>query len=237
MISILCPTRGRPAELKRMIDSAFATAHNPADIRVMYFVGSDDPKIHEYPKELRNCMMLVGPPWSAVMASNYLSMKCKEYFPDTKLFMVGSDDMILSDRGWDGALKEHYGKLNNKIHVYSLRDSRDANGTPHPIMTKEYIDAMGYFLPPIFLHWFVDTWTVQIARSNKLFTHLMDYLLIHDKPSDRGAPDETHTRIRNLGWHDRDRYVNETCQHFLGMEEERLGLLIQLQNGTREHLD
>lgn len=222
MISILCPTRARPTELKRMIDSAFATAHSPDKIRILYFIGDDDPKLHEYPKDLKNCIMFIGAPWSAVMASNYLAEKCREFVPETNLFMVGSDDIVFATPEWDKALEDNYAGLKNKIHVYSLRDSRDPKGTPHPILTREYVDAMGYFLPPIFLHWFVDTWTTEIAKHNNCFTHLMDYLLVHEKPSDKGNPDETHSRIRKFGWHSRDTFVNQACQHFLRYEKDRL---------------
>lgn len=68
MISILCPTRARPKEFQRMVNSAMLTAHNPDNIRILYFVGNDDPNLHEYPKEIKGCMMFIGQPWSAVMA-------------------------------------------------------------------------------------------------------------------------------------------------------------------------
>lgn len=142
--------------------------------------------------------------------------------PEHKLFMLGSDDIIFSTKGWDKALIDHYNALENKIHVYALQDSRDPDGTPHPIVSREYIEAMGYFVPPIFLHWYIDTWTVEIAKANGCFTHMKDYLLVHDKPSDRGEGDETHNRIRRNGWKQRDDYVNETCQRYLDQDKMRL---------------
>lgn len=148
------------------------------------------------------------------------------------LFMLAADDMIFETDGWDKALIDHYEALENKIHVYSLRDSRDPTGTPHPIVTRKYIDAMGYFLPPIFLHWYVDTWTCAIARANGCFTHMDQFLLTHDKPSDFGQPDETHSRIRRMGWHERDKYVNDTCQHFLEFETIRLSAILKGRIGA-----
>lgn len=158
---------------------------------------------------------------------NDLAMECFNRNPDVKLFMLASDDIIFATPGWDKALIDHYNALENKIHVYHLQDSRDVEGTPHPIVTREYINAMGYFMPPIFMHWFVDSWTVKIAKANNRFTHLKDYSLIHDKPSDKGAADETHNRIRRMGWHQRDTEVNRTCQHILEWETRRLALALQ----------
>jgi len=211
-IAILCPTRGRPEEFKRMRESVEKTATSSIGIYAVsngqdsYVpnVSVDMPTVHMWNSLCKNAM------------TN----------PKNQLFMLGADDTVFSTPGWDDAILDHYNNLEDKIHVYSFQDSRDRDGTPHPIVTREYIDAMGYFLPPIYLHWFVDLWTVAIAKANNCFTHLHDYQLIHIKPSDSGNPDETHSRIRRMGWHDRDKYVNDTCQHFLSFEKNRLGSAI-----------
>lgn len=202
-VAILCPTLNRADQLSRMIRSV-------NDAATIYIDERD--------------MMPTAQKW------NDLAVKAMQN-PEHKLFMLGSDDIIFDTRGWDKALLDHYNALENKIHVYALRDSRDPEGTPHPIVTREYISAMGYFVPPIFLHWFVDIWTVEIAKANGVFTHMKDYLLVHDKPSDRGRPDETHSRIRQWGWHERDRFVAETCGHFLQNEKRRLQRQVPLSYG------
>lgn len=202
-IAILCPTRSERAAGVERLRASVGTNHIYTDDRDMM------PTVQKW---------------------NDLAEFAKEY-SNLKLFMLGSDDMYFETPGWDKALLDHYNALENKIHVYALRDSRDASGTPHPIVTREYIDAMGYFMPPIFLHWFIDTWTVEIAKANGVFTHMKDYLLVHDKPSDKGQGDETHNRIRQWGWHDRDKWVNEKCAHFLVQEKYRLSMAIDKTNG------
>lgn len=212
MIAILCPTRGRPEQFKRMCQSAIDTAESPSGVMIYACSNGRDGYVPWAPEESPTVYM-----W------NNLAAKAKSDFDrGHKLFMLGADDVIFSTPGWDKAIIDHYNKLEEKIHVYHLQDSRDINGTPHPIVTREYIDAMGYFLPPIFLHWFVDSWTVEIAKHNNRFTHLREFELIHDKPSDKGNPDETHSRIRRMGWHDRDKSVNDSCQHLLQFEKSRL---------------
>lgn len=218
-IALLCPTRGRPEQFKRMVESANATA---SEITVIAYQEEGDPS-GQYTRSIRECASVYsGPTYPTVHKWNYLARIAMEN-PLHKLFMLAADDMIFETPEWDKALLDHYNALENKIHVYHLQDSRDHNGTPHPIITKEYMDAMGYFIPPVFLHWFVDSWTRDIAIANTCFTHLKDYMLTHDKPSDQGKPDETHNGIRRMGWHQRDTYVNETCQHFLEHEKRRLG--------------
>lgn len=227
MIALLCPTRGRPEQCKRMIDSIVNTVGKYTKIDVCLGFSEEDENSYNIPVGPYNKSSVfifhynfndepTAHKWN-VMAVHRMS------FPgEHKLFMLAADDMIFSTPCWDKALLDHYNNLEDKIHVYALRDSRDPLGTPHPIVTREYINAMGYFLPPIFLHWFVDSWTVEIAKANNCFTHLNDYMLIHDKPSDKGEGDETHNHIRSMGWRERDGWVNKHCQHYLALEKNRL---------------
>lgn len=220
MIDLICPSKGRPDKLKRMWDSAKHTASNPSELFLI--VGVQATEYQSYRAVMgheQNLIITIVKDWSTAYSWNTL-----QQLGVGDITMLASDDMIFSTPLWDKALTDHYNSLQNKVHVYALQDSRDRMGTPHPIVTKEYIEAMRYFLPPIFLHWFVDSWTVEIAKYNDVFTHLTDYMLIHDKPSDSGKPDSTHTGIRERGWNERDKYVNDTCQHLLQHEKERLGL-------------
>lgn len=208
MISILCPTRNRSIQYRRMVNSLKATTATPVSV-LSGTNGNDDYALKQYPVDMPTVHM-----WNDLARIAYDS--------GAKLFMLGADDIVFTTPLWDEAIIDHYNKLENKVHVYALQDSRDNLGTPHPIVTREYIDALGYFIPPIFMHWFCDSWTVEIAKANKCFTHLKDFLLVHDKPSDRGQADETHTRIRRNGWYERDKRIDETCKHFLAFEMQRL---------------
>lgn len=211
-----------------MIESAFATAKN---FSIHIYVADDDPEMDAYNELSKsfgleyNVFWYHGIDYPTVYKWNYLEQLAKTYDPD--LYMLAADDIIFATPGWDTALMQHYNKLENKIRVYHLRDSRDDNGTPHVIVTREYVGAMGYFMPPIFLHWFIDTWTVEIAKATGSFTHFKEYELVHDKSSDRGKPDKTHNRIRQMGWHARDQAVNDSCQHFLEYEKLRLAKVVQ----------
>ena len=211
MISLLCPTRQRREQFQRMCESAKATAGCEIEILSVSNDHRDTYTVFNLPDDIPTVYM-----W------NYLADKAKG-----KLLMLCADDVIFSTPGWGRALLDHYESLENKIHVYHLLDSRGDNGTPHPIVTSEWYDTLGYFLPPLFLHWYVDTWTVEIARYNNCFTHMKDYLLIHDKPSDFGNPDNTYQHIRRIGWWQRDKEVNDRCQHFLTCEKMRLSKTMQ----------
>lgn len=219
MIAVLCPTAGRPNKCKAMIKSISDTVTNPA---VSVVIGIDADEKEEYSRILDHEMpanFVKGMP--TVYKWNMLAREAYNN-PEIKLFMLGSDDIIFDTKDWARDIADHYNSLENKIHVYSMQDSRDEDGTPHPIVTREYIDAMGYFMVPIFLHWFIDSWTVDIAKAANCFTHMRHLSLTHDKSIDNGNPDETHLGIRRMGWHKRDKQTNDLCQHFLKLEKSRL---------------
>lgn len=219
-IAILCPTRARPGLFRRMVDSAFATAHDKNNIK--FYVALRKEEMESYEQYLqRNVYYVVAMPdgLPTVFKWNTLA-EYAQLDKDNKLFMLAGDDMIFSTPLWDKALLELY---DAKPHIYSLLDSRSEDGTPHPIATREYIETMGYFLPPCFLHWFVDTWTVGIAKENNCFTHLKDYMLVHEKPWDKGIADETHNFIHQMGWLNSDRWTDERLKlTYYGTECQRL---------------
>lgn len=230
MITILCATRNRPKQFARMAESALATAYDKSNVTIAFYTGDADPSFEDY-RVPDNAYRYAGPDWPGVHALNYL-WEAENKLRPAKLYMIGADDMIFTTPHWDKALLDHYETLNNKIHAYSLLDSRDKEGTPHPIVTREFAGALGYIANPIFLHWYVDTWIVDNATKNSCFTHLKDYLLIHDKPSDHGLGDDTHNRIRNMGWHRRDAFVNQHCQHYLDQDRVRLHWAITQRNAA-----
>lgn len=221
-IALLCPTRRRTKLCERMVNSADKTADS-----YQTYLAFDAKERGEYVDIIANKTCLPdGMPTSHKW--NELANLAMGNAANN-LFMLAADDMMFATPGWDTALLEHYNALTNKIHVYALQDSRDVDGTPHIIVTREWIEVMGWFVPPIFLHWHIDSWTVEIAKSAGVFTHLRDYLLIHDKPSDTGKPDETHTGIRAMGWRDRDQYVADTCRDWLELQKEKLDTIIGLR--------
>lgn len=230
MISVLVPTKGRPIEYKRMVESVVNTSSHA---KVFTGLSEEDKSVYGIIPDI------VTPEWMPTAHKWELLANHAFKTTNSDLFMLGADDTVFATKGWDTVLLEHYRALSNKVHVYSMHDSRTGTGTPHPIVTKEYIEAMGYFLPPLFLHWFVDTWTVEIARANNCFTHLMDYTLIHDKSSDRKSGkwsgDETRNGIRKNGWLTRDIYTNQSCAHFLEIEKERLANFIKRNVQYKTH--
>lgn len=224
-IAILCPTMGRPDICKLMIESVRKTAFNLKDIIIYLGLTEGDETRDKYTdmvikyKELNVQIGLYEfPDWTMPMCHNELSKIAAKH----ELHYGMGDDCMFVTPGWDQALVEVYEKLENKIHVFSLLDNRDSKGMPAPVITKAYIDVMGWRIPPYFMHWYCDTWTTEIAKACGILTHLKDYILVHDKRVEKGIMDDTYWRVRKRGAVDRDAYVDQNCHHWLEVEKERL---------------
>lgn len=222
-IALLCPTRQRFEQCKRMVQSVVATSDSQIDIHLGLTIGDDTDEFRIWHGAFKHdkikIMLKMYPDGMPTgFKWNNLAERAMED-NEVRIFMLAADDVIFSTPCWDAALWEAYDR---KPRVFSFLDNRDPDGTPHPIVTREYIEKMGYFMVPIFLHWFLDSWTVEIGKANNCFTHLKDFMLLHDKPSDKLMGDDTYNMIRKAGWHDRDRWVHKHCQYILEYEKKRL---------------
>lgn len=230
MIAILCPTKGRPDKLKRMWDSAIATAKYPDKLSL--WMGVNEEEVETYSSisfdKPTTAVMMACKDWSITYTLNILAEYAKKR---ANFFMLMGDDAVFTTPHWDEAVYNNYDTLQKKAHVFALRDSRSADGTPHPIVTREWLDIVGYVACPIFLHWFVDTWLVGMAKLTNRFTHLKEFLLEHRKPSDVGEFDATHLTPRERGWHDRDKFVNDKLKpSFFVDEVKRIEEIMRIMN-------
>lgn len=241
-IAILVPTRGRPDKFRNMVQSVAKTTSTKITIYVLLQseedVASYDIKGLQIPSNGNldikiNAFHLFEVDAPTVHLWNRLAgIAYDDKEVTNNIFMLGSDDIVFDTKGWDVGLIKRYDELANKIHVFSLKDyrqhsSNETLSTPHPIVTREYMKAMGYFIPPLFLHWHVDMWTVEIARANNVFTHVENFICVHDKVELIEDKDDTHERLRKRGWRERDAYVDKTSQHILEAEKKRLGACLQ----------
>lgn len=171
MISILCPTRNRPTELCRMVESVVATVTRPAGVEVLFYVDDDDvevslPIINElagrkYVTGKVRVDAKTGPRQVLTQCWNeLLSLATGE------LLMQGNDDIVFRTPGWDALVEQAFERQADKIILVHGSDGgmHFENFGPHPIVHRRWVDAVGYFIPPYFSSDFGDTWLNELAN-------------------------------------------------------------------------
>ena len=158
MISILTPSRSRPQLAHRMVTSAIKTAG--CDLEIMLYLNNDDPLLEEYKRLFDPTQYTIGPNQSTSYSWNLMAEKAKHDI----LFLVG-DDCEFVTPNWSSLVIDAFNQYPDKIVcVYPRAPSVSKYKSPHFCLHKNWIKTLGYFLPPHFYHWYVDTWILEIAQ-------------------------------------------------------------------------
>ena len=99
-ISLLLPTRGRPALAKQFLDSVAATARDPDSVEVILYVDDDDTESHAIGHDGLRVTRIIGP---SVSMGEY-NTACFERAAGSIIMLV-NDDVIIRTPCWDDHLR------------------------------------------------------------------------------------------------------------------------------------
>lgn len=160
MISLLLPSRGRPQNIERLAQSAVNRASNPDDVELVVMLDDDDPTNYDQ-LNAPNTKLLYT---KRQTLSKYWNLAYQQ--AKGPIYMHCGDDIVFQTDGWDDKVKEAFDRYPDKI-VLIFGDDGDPNkeknfGT-HSFIHKNWVDAVGYFVPPYFSSDFNDTWLNDVA--------------------------------------------------------------------------
>jgi len=216
-ISILCPSRGRPHLAKRMIESAISTASSP--IEIILYLNEDDPALEQYKSSIDSKYYQIGPDRSPCYSWNLLADQAKNDI----LFLMG-DDAEFVTKHWDLKIINAFNQYPDKIAcVYPVNGAVSKKKNPHFCLHKNWVRTLGYFVPPQFWHWYVDTWTARIAQKLDRYCLLTDVLV----QIQVRVRDETEVRTSNFCNRERDHWMWDKTQRHLETDIELLKKFIK----------
>lgn len=160
MISLLLPSRGRPRELQRMIESVRSTAVNEIEIIVRF---DDDDQKSIIATQLSGIKILVGPRLREI--TKYWNECFDACHGDIVAQM--NDDVIFRTPGWDVTIENAFAECPDQIlmvHGNDLGGQRDKFG-PHPFVSRKWIETLGYFIAPYFSSDYGDTFINDLANA------------------------------------------------------------------------
>ena len=193
-LAILCPSRGRPEMARRMQDSFSAIAD------VIFYLDADDPQAHDY----EVFKSVLGPTVPITYAYNIL---WKEY-PGYDAYGLLGDDAVCRSPNLVETLDIRSRAYPHGIWAAGAADGR-GDGNPHPVVSARWAKTLGYVIPPIFLHWYGDSRTNDLAKAAGVYVDISPTVLIeHQTPKTGKNPvDDTFRRIRAPLRHERDTFV------------------------------
>jgi hypothetical protein len=222
-ISILCPTRGRPELFSRMENSALDNAEG--SVQIFAYVDDDDSKLSAYQSNAVSDIV-VGPSEGVGKAWNMLVKKATG-----DLLMMGNDDLVFHTEGWDKKIIEVIESMGFKDNIFVAWAN---DGAPNsevrctfPIVSKEWVEAVGYFVPECFNFLWHDTWVHAVGKEVGRLIYIPDVLIEHKHFAfKKSAYDDTYKRHRigkeNKLKRKQDQEMFAETAHIRELEAEKL---------------
>ena len=207
MISFLCPTRGRPKQAIDLYKSFINTQSNKNEL--LFCIQKEDILYQEY----INIFKINGISkyfTSESMPTSYLWNQMAFSAKGDLLTLIGDDVEILT-KGWDEKIEAKAKKFNDNLFVITVDDGRKDKQQekfmrcPHPTVHRKWVEVLGYFVPPFFMHRYLDKYTRELAIQIDRYIEIKDIVFNHLKFNYSG--DETGIRSRN--WINYDKYIYE----------------------------
>jgi hypothetical protein len=195
MISILCPTRGRPENVKRLVESIISTAHSPELCEILFYVDNDDYTFPPEIEKLKPVKVYRGPGMWISNLHNFLYIKSRGEI----LFSAG-DDMIFRTIGWDSIVREKFEEIPDKIGLIFGDDLGTHSGViaTHGFFHRRWVESLGTWVQPgRGSLW--DLWSTETALKLKRLFFVRSLIIEHKhyRQSSFGAQfDTTYQRIR-----------------------------------------
>jgi len=222
MISLLLPTRGRPYLMRDLVAAYRNNSHNKNQNELLIYLQNDDIKLVEYVNLFREIGLkqdkdfFIADPYPTGHMWNILADKAKG-----DLLCLMGDDVIIETPGWDIKIEEAAKKYEDNIFVITQNDGRsDKNnlGCPHPIVHKRWKEILGFFMPPMFMHRYLDTYTMKLAKELGRYIQLPEVKFAHHK----GSVKQDSTGILSRTWLPLDKYNFDISQRYFQHDLELL---------------
>lgn len=135
-LAIICPTRGRPHNCARMIDSAL----NTSDAEILLYIDHDDPERPRYCQSGPRVHVQTGPPIGRGAAINALCEGRTE-----RAYLLVSDDLVFIRNGWDQECLAALDEFPSDIGLVHLASELDYPWVSWPLVSRHWLDAVGWF--------------------------------------------------------------------------------------------
>lgn len=221
MISMLCPTRGRVPQAEKLLKSFYETQVNENEI--LFYIQEDDKDKDNYVemfKRNNHTGYIIEP----FCFTSYMWNRLSDIAKGDLLTLMG-DDVIIETKGWDQKFEDISNEYEDKIFCLSCLDGRtepkefNVNlSNPHPTVHRRWKEILGYFMPPQFLHRYLDTYTSYLAINLNRYINVYDVRFKHQKSLTNN--DETGQKSRQ--WLIYDKYSNDITKRWFNTDLELL---------------
>jgi len=162
--SICIPTRERPNNIKRLVSSILDLAHDPDKVELIFRLDADDSTVPDVIQKHGKIVTKKRP--------KCMSDLWEDCYPlaTADRVMMCADDAVFRTQDWDKTIYDMTPDPGNHFYFIWGNDLIQCRGlATFPIMSRAWINEVGYFIPRGYLREWCDTHVHDIAnRLNKL---------------------------------------------------------------------
>lgn len=177
-ISVCIASRGRPKLLRQCVETLTAGMVLP-DTVISVALDEDDDTT-EYGVKLgdvdpRRLIVSIAPREDSLGAKYNRAQQNVR----ADLYVLWPDDSIMPNAGWDVALLRAMNALPNRTGAI-LFGHIEGVFQPGLALTQSFIDEMGFFCPPYFPTWWLETWPIECATMSGCYIRAdIEVALLH----------------------------------------------------------
>lgn len=213
LISLLLPTRGRPALAARFFQSVIEQSIQPESVEIILYVDDDDTDSHELACSGLEIRRIIGP---RLTMGEYNSRCLAE--ARGGIIVLVNDDMVIRTRGWDARLRELDDSIPDRIYLAYGNDLfKGGKLCTFPILSRRVCDLLVDPYPAAYRGAFIDYHLLDIFKrlqhmGENRIRYLEDVVFEHlHYRTGKAEKDSTYTQ--------RGRFADDT--NFLVLAEAR----------------
>ena len=159
-ISLLVPSRGRPALLRRFLDSVLARAERPDLVEVVVYADDDDPQSHGLELQGLEVQTLVGPRTTMGRCNTACLERSRG-----DIVVLGNDDVVICTHAWDGILRRLHASVPDGVYLAYPNDLfKGRSVCAFPILSRSACGLLAEPFPAAYRGAFIDYHLLDIFR-------------------------------------------------------------------------
>jgi len=159
-ISILLPTRGRPEQAERLLQSIVEMSADPSRIEIVLYVDEDDPTSHAIQCDTISVTRIIGPR----RPMGGLNTACLERSTGDIIVPL-NDDMVIRTFGWDRKIVEIHERFPDRVYLAYPNDLHAGEMLcSTPILSRTTFEVLSHPFPETYQGGFIDYHIMDIFK-------------------------------------------------------------------------
>ena len=159
-ISILLPTRGRPEQAERLLQSVVEMSADPSRMEVILYVDEDDPASHGIQCEGLPINTIIGPR----LPMGGLNTACYQRSTGNIIAPL-NDDMVIRTPDWDRRIIEIHERFPDRVYLAYPNDLHSGEMFPStPILSRTTCETLTHPFPEAYQGGFIDYHIMDIFK-------------------------------------------------------------------------